>query len=401
MRSPLTLLACAALACGASEERPSRLEAPPDGGPSAADAAPALDARADAGAPAVDAGPGPDAGRDAGGADRLAPVRALLDEAVASGELLGFGFAVMTEAGGPGFVHAGGAYALDQPLPLDSCSKPVTALTILRLVESGRLALEDTLGERLGWTGPEAQVTIRQLMAFISGFSGNARCLSPPAFLRRDGRLLQRPNRSTLAECAEDIRRAGLVDPPGTTFRYGGTHQSLLAHVAETVTGTPWSALFDAEVGTPLGLGSDFFYATNRVAGSGVSTAPTVVRIFWRIGADAGLLSSASEDARLLSRPLARRFLQSQTSDPVNRADSPWAAAGLDLRFGLGIWIDCLEPGDCLHLGSGANGSTAWIDPAGGYAAALVAYQRDFTGYRTTHAVMRRLVPELRRALAR
>lgn len=397
MRALCPLLLCAATGC--AFDSPVAL-APADGevtdGPesdggsvtsSAADAAPA-----DTGFAVVDVG-----AQDAGpAATDWRVVAERLDAAVADGRLVGFSFAVFVDGAEPAFIRAGGAYGPLQPLPLDSCSKPITALTVLRLVDAGTIALTDTLSDRLGWSGDEGTVTLAQLMAFTSGFPGNAPCLSPAATLRPDGTLWVRPNRSTLAECAQDIRGLGLISTPGTALHYGGTHQNILAHVVEQATARSWDEVFETEVRQPLGLGEQVAYRSNRVAGSAAGLAPAVARIFQQIGADAGYLPAT--EPRLLSAPLAQRFLTDQTPDPVDRTDSPWARVGQDLRFGLGIWIDCAGD-DCLYIGSGANGSTAWIDTEGGYAAALLLYQRSLFGYTDGYAMLRDLVVDIRTIL--
>jgi CubicO group peptidase (beta-lactamase class C family) len=354
------------------------------------------DGEGGSGDPSID--PGDDPTTDPGDTDPgpdFAAVEAALEAAVLDGTLLGYSFALATEDGAPVLRLGGGDYAPDQPIPMDSCSKPLTGWTALQVVESGALSLDTRLADVLGWTGPEGDVTVRQLMSFTSGFDGGARCLSPPATLDASGNLVIRPNRSTLAECAETIRQAGLLDEPGTVFHYGGSHQNLLAHVVEVATGRRWDEIFLTEVLAPAGLSDEVFYASNRVAGSAVGQASAVAQLFWRMGSSAGRLPGTPT----MNPELAAAFFRSETADPVDRADSPWRTIGEDVEFGLGIWIDC-EGDDCIYVGSGANGSTAWIDPASGHAAALLLYQRDLRGYRDGYAVLQDILPRVREALS-
>ncbi len=69
--------------------------------------------------------------------------------------------------------------AEDTPFVLGSISKSITAVAVLRLVEDGRLDLEDAVGEHLpAFAGTTAgEVTLRQLLSHTSGWStaqGNA-----------------------------------------------------------------------------------------------------------------------------------------------------------------------------------------------------------------------------------
>lgn len=357
----------------------------------------------------VDAGatvPGSDAGPpavDAGG-DRFAAVRAELDRALTSGEVPGFSFVLRDASETPLFEHAGGAYTRDQLIPLDSSIKPVTSLVILSLVDDGMLALDDTLAEHLGWSGPEGTVTVEQLLAFSSGYSGAIDCLSPVATLDASGTLRVPRTSTPLAQCADELRAAGLIATPGAEFHYGGTHQMLLALIAERVTGQTWDALFDARVRAPLGLGDeDIRYVSNRVAGSAVGTAPAHARIYRQIALEAGLLGETPSEPIFFGPELAARFLDDYiAAHGVTIVQTPWDRLDREAHFGLGIWIDCrdfADPATCVYVGAGANGTTVWIDPRTRHVAALVLYQRSLTGYVRGVALMDRLLPLVRDAL--
>lgn len=341
---------------------------------------------------------------DGGAGDPWSEVRDALDEAVDSGELLGFSFTIRDGSDGPAFFHAGGAYRLDQALPTDSSIKPMTGLLAMTLVRDGVLGLQDRMGDRLGWTGPEADVTVEQLMSFTSGFDGSAPCLSPPPSIL-DGRLVEPPSRESLVDCAATIRAAGLVVEPGRAFTYGGSHQALLATAVEAATGQDWNALFEARVMEPLALDAqDLRYVNNRVAGSAVATSAGASKVYEALAMDLEVLPRRPGSGSLLSPAQARDFVADRTAFPVDRSDSPWRLVpGADLHFGLGIWLDCPDhdraPDQCLYVGSGANGSTSWIDVDGGYVASLALFQRSFLGYRDGYDVMKRLVPLIRKAL--
>ncbi len=336
-------------------------------------------------------------------------VTAALDAMVDDGRLRGFSFAVRVGEPDPAFVHAGGFLDHDSLVPTDSSIKPVTGLIALSLVDDERLALDDTLGSVLGWDGPEAAVTVEQLLAFTSGFDGSAGCLSPPPSLTDAGQLIERPDRASLADCAAEIRAGGLLDDPGTAFHYGGSHQALLARVVEVALGDDFEGfegLLAARVRSGLGLSADDLrYSNNRVAGSAVATAAGMSRVYEALAMDLGVLARDAATPRLLSSALTTSFVTDRTGPGVDRTDTPWRLVpDVDLAFGLGIWLDCPEaaasPEGCRLVGSGANGSTSWIDVPGGYAATLALYEGSLAGFVDGYAAMEELAPLVRTALA-
>jgi len=275
------------------------------------------------------------------------PVAAALDARVADGRLDGFAFAVRTGGPEPVFVHDGGALTRDALVPTDSSIKPVTGAIVLTLVRDGDLALDDDLGSVLGWTGPEAAITVAELLAFTSGFDGGASCLSPPPVLNARGVLIEPGDRASLADCAEAIRAGGLIDEPGTAFHYGGSHQAVLAHaVSETLDErfTDWDTLFEQQIRGPLGLTrDDVRYTNNRVAGSAVATAAGMSRVLEALAMDLGVLSPSGPG--LLPSELAAAFVTDRTGPGVERTDTPWRAVpDTDPAFGYGIWLMCPDP---------------------------------------------------------
>lgn len=336
------------------------------------------------------------------------PVASSLDAQVADGRLDGFAFAVRTGAAEPLFLYDGGSLSTEDLVPTDSSIKPITGTIILTLVRDGDLALADDMGSLLGWTGPEAAVTVAELMSFTSGFDGNASCLSPPPTLASDGTLLEPGDRTSLAACAEEIRSSGLIDEPGTAFHYGGSHQAVLASVVATVLDerfSDWDTLFDRQIRQPLGLSrDDIRYSNNRVAGSAVATAAGMSRVLEGLAMDLGVLSRSA--APVLPPDLAMALVTDRTGPGVDRSDTPWRVEPeADPAFGYGIWLDCPDPArspeGCLLFGSGAHGSTSWIDVDGGYVGSLALYQDGLLGYRAGYAAMHELAPLVRELLGR
>jgi len=81
----------------------------------------------------------------------------------------GMGLAIYDAQGVKRFEKMYGTFAADQRVAIASSSKMVAGLTILRLVDQGFLSMDSTTGSVLGWTGPQAAITLEQLLSFTSG----------------------------------------------------------------------------------------------------------------------------------------------------------------------------------------------------------------------------------------
>ncbi len=111
-----------------------------------------------------------------------------------------------------------------------SVGKIVTAATILRLQEDGRLSLDDSIAQHLDGVPNGDIITLRMLLNHTSGlFSANE---DPD---RQSGAAAL-----TLAEEIEVLARRGPYSCPGAYWRYSNSGYALLGGVIERATGTPY-----------------------------------------------------------------------------------------------------------------------------------------------------------------
>jgi CubicO group peptidase (beta-lactamase class C family) len=140
---------------------------------------------------------------------------------------------------------------------VESISKPVTAWGVLRLVEKGRVALDDPVRDHLTrWTPPPGTppITVGQLLSHTGGVGlGDYSARYPPEGAR-----------PSLPESLEREFEMGAA--PGTGFRYSDTGFNLLQLLVEDVTGTPFATWMDREVLGPLGMHDATFRWTTEVA---------------------------------------------------------------------------------------------------------------------------------------
>ena len=295
--------------------------------------------------------------------DPFADVDRTAGAAFSAQGISGMGVVVYDAQGVKRFEKMYGTFAADQRIAIASASKMVAGLTMLRLVDQGFLTLDSTTGDVLGWTGPQAAISLRQLLSFTSGLPREALCT-----------LTQN---TTLAACVDSISQLTLEAAPGTRFDYGSTHLHVAARMAEVVTGQSWANVFQAQLKNPLALGADMAWYSAPRQGTG-TTNPLIA---------GGLRTTMNEYARVLQLEFNRGMYQgnrlisdslftTQGTEPFPTAtigNSPFANTGLNFHYGLAAWLECTPPAsNCAVLSSpGAFGFTPWVDREGGYYAII------------------------------
>lgn len=136
-----------------------------------------------------------------------------------------------------------------------SISKPVAAVAALRLVQEGRLALDEDVNTRLrSWQVPESpftateKVTLRRLLSHsagttVHGFPGYAADAAVPGAVQ------------VLDGAAPANTRPVRVDTlPGSRWRYSGGGYTIAQLVMADVTGRPFAELMREQVLEPAGM---------------------------------------------------------------------------------------------------------------------------------------------------
>lgn len=149
---------------------------------------------------------------------------------------------------------------INDPARIASVSKLVVALGVMRLVEQGRLDLDEDVSIKLGWrlrnpAFPDTPITLRLLLSHRSSLTDDADYAIPLGQTLRG--TLQKP-------AAFDARHA-----PGW-FRYTNLNFPVIASVMERATGERFDRLMDRLVLKPLALEACFNWTTcsaARVAG--------------------------------------------------------------------------------------------------------------------------------------
>lgn len=190
-------------------------------------------------------------------------------------------------------------------VPLASISKVITAMTVMKLVETGKLSLGQTLGDHFSsillpdrWRS----VTIEQLLSHTSGFAAD-----------RD-----RWFNDTYKSCFDAFTRIVERDAPAARgYEYSNTNFCALSLIIGSVSGPSYEDAAYRLVFRPLGIGRkimDSQYANLAGAGGWQMSAVDIARIVSALdpGAALSVLSAGS-----------RSLMIQQTS----------------YNYGLGVWI--------------------------------------------------------------
>lgn len=268
-----------------------------------------------------------------------------------------------------------------------SISKPVAALTVLRLARAGVLDLDRPVHELTGsWRlGPAkhdpAGVTLRRLLSHTAGIEPAGYPGLPP------GRPLP-STREGLAG-ASGGGRVALVHAPGAGWHYSGGGYQIAQLAVEEATGDPFDAVVAREVLEPLGMRTSGFACTTSDApvpgaarGHDPQGRPLPPRRFADQAA-AGLCATAADLGRLAAA------LLDGPEGAVMARPAPGAGGG----YGLGLSVQRLRDGGRRVWHDGSNpGFQGRMEAYPGRGWALVVLTNGDNGSRVVEDVTRLVV---------
>lgn len=185
------------------------------------------------------------------------------------------------------FTAAFGVTSVENPLPVTdttlfqvgSITKTFTATALLRLVEMGRLALDEPLRTYLpdlclADEDVAARVTLRHLLTHTGGWEGD--------YFNDYG-----PERDALQRIVADLVRLKQLTPLGELWSYNNAGFYLAGRLLEVASGQPYEQALQALLTGPLGLQAAYFFPhdllTYRFAAGHevVDGQPRVARPWW------------------------------------------------------------------------------------------------------------------------
>jgi CubicO group peptidase (beta-lactamase class C family) len=254
-----------------------------------------------------------------------------------------------------------------------SISKPVTAMAVMRLVDQGRIALDDPTQKYLPeFTGDgRERITVRNLLSHTSGL---------PDMLSDNIELRKR--QAPLKDFVSGALRTPLLFPPGTRVSYQSMGILLASEIVERVSGMPLDRFLQREVFGPLKMRHSTMGIGKRKIEDTVQCDLPVQGDLRMLDADAswnwnspywrnlgvpwgGMHTTVGDINRLLQamlekgRPILQPTLgESMITNQNAQLDKPW---GLGWEVGENALYDGASAKVFGH--SGATGTLCWADP--------------------------------------
>ncbi len=172
------------------------------------------------------------------------------------------GQVVFREAYGWADVKAKRPFTVDTMVLTASATKPLSASSVMALVDQGKISLDDKVSKylpafgklRVSKTGAHApSPTIRHLLSHTSGLFGLVGATKAGMRAVRDLKNLN------LTESVEIISKEELVVPPSESFNYGGSNYQVAARVVEVTAGKPFDLFMKEQLLNPLKMNETYF----------------------------------------------------------------------------------------------------------------------------------------------
>jgi D-alanyl-D-alanine carboxypeptidase len=260
----------------------------------------------------------------------------------------------------------------NQTFEIGSQTKLMTAVTILQLVEQGKIDLDARAATYLsadtirGIANTDT-VTVRQLLNMTSGIDNYTEVRDAdgiPLFIKA---LLENPDQVFGPQQALDLSR-GLpaISAPGTEYFYTNTNYLLLGQIIEQQTGKPFFDVLKAGIFDPANMGD-----TVRQLGTDdprlssyledqTGQLVDVTRAQWEMRGEAGIASTTEDMVRFLKALLVDKTLLSDAALAELTEFVPTGANDvIDTGFGLGLVKFAFIGGDTYYGFTGGTLATA------------------------------------------
>jgi CubicO group peptidase (beta-lactamase class C family) len=236
------------------------------------------------------------------------------------------------------------ANTVDTQFGIASGTKGLTALTVVSLIEEGRLSLDTTARSVLRTDLPliDDAVTIEHLLAHRSGIGDY---FDEDVITEADQYVLQIPVHAfgTTEQYLPALEGFPAKATPGERFIYCNSGFVVLALIAERVTGTSFFDLVNDRVCQPAGMTSTAFLRSDELPGNvavgylhtdGLKT--NVMHLPVRGSGDGGIYSTAADIHAMWQAFFGGRIVSNRWVAEIVRPRSDTKTR----RYGLGFWLD-------------------------------------------------------------
>lgn len=147
----------------------------------------------------------------------------------------------------------------DTPVQIASVSKVLTATAVLKLINLGKIGLDQKVNTILK-TFPYEECTVRMLLCHRSGMRNYA------YFTDRDKSVWDRHNQLTNKDILDILatKNVGLESRVGTRFAYCNTNYAMLALIIEKITGLTYKEAMYQMIFKPLGMTHTYVFDDDK-----------------------------------------------------------------------------------------------------------------------------------------
>ncbi len=246
-----------------------------------------------------------------------------------------------------------------------SITKVFTAVAVMKLVEEGRLSLDDPVEKYLPITlrVRGKPVTVEHLLSHTSGIPalGYAEAVVSTVYM---GAPVHPVTRADVLGLLEEAAEKWAVAEPGERFLYLNEGYVALGLLIERVSGVSYEEYVTSNIARPLGM-RYIFFSPRDAAGSGLLAQPytfTSGRLqrlapFALAWSDGGIYASAPDTAKLMEALAGRSDVEIISRSSVKEMMKPRALLDYQLygddSYGLGLTLYPSFPGGVLAGHSG------------------------------------------------
>jgi CubicO group peptidase (beta-lactamase class C family) len=240
---------------------------------------------------------------------------------------------------------------------IGSITKQFTSAAVMRLVDDGKLALDDTLGKLLPSAAPAWRgVTLRRLLNHTSGIR---------SYTGIGPRWQRRWREDMSPDTIVGLVRDDTLDfKPGAQWRYNNTGYVLLGMIIERASGKPYATFLQDEFFRPLGLSQTYYCSQqpiikHRAQGYDRAGRQLVNTEYLSMTQpfSAGALCSTVGDLVAWQRALvAGRVVRPASYAAMATPES--LIDGKPLTYGYGLGVSTLAKHRKVSHGGGINGFT-------------------------------------------
>ncbi len=272
--------------------------------------------------------------------------------------------------------------SVDRHTRVASVSKTFTAMMILTLVDEGLLTLDKTIDDFFPGLVPNSdRITLRHLLTMTSGLYDHEDSV-PIGRATTCGDLTTYYTPEELIAFSNESGGGEVHFEPGEYYKYTNTNFTILAMIAQEVTGRSYQQLIATRIAEPLGLSNTFAPANDEVtppspymhgyqipstmAGAELICEGydswwdySIQNMSWDLGAGS-MISTAGDLLRFMSAVYSGELISPELyNEMMTPADVTDFSSGQPSNYGFGISV--LPDGRAGHEGSNAGYNTIMI----------------------------------------